>query len=82
MKKTVSIILAAILALSLVLMTGCSSGDDMTSMPSGNATSDSSLSSTMPSTMPDTSMSTTDESTTAPAQSTSGADNSSTSAVE
>ena len=52
MKKTVSIILAAVLALSLVLMTGCGTNGDVTSTPSASSTSAESRTSTQPGSSP------------------------------
>ena len=78
MKKIVSIILAAVLALSLVLMTGCGTNGDVTSTPSASSTSAESRTSTQP----DSSQSTVTESSSSTAQSTSGADDSSTSELQ
>ena len=78
MKKIVSIILAAVLALSLVLMTGCGTNGDVTSMPSDSSTSAESRTSTLPG----SSQSTVTESSSSTAQSTSGAADSSTSEIQ
>lgn len=78
MKKTVSIILAAVLALSLVLMTGCGTNGDVASTPSASSTSAESRTSTLPG----SSQSTVTESSSSTAQSTSGAADSSTSDLQ